>query len=411
MLSQRALDLQTQTSSIMNGHLLCATDPFSSTNQNGYLNFGIAENHLMNDWMLPYVNGQISIQAEDLQYFDLSGLKELKIAAKSFFSRHMGLNSLQPDNFVFMNGLSSVCECLSFSLFNSGDYMMIASPYYTGFEFDFQKRFGVNFLKVPLKIEADFQHQIEPFIEVYENFVDKHKIKAVIITHPHNPTGEIISLDFLKSIVEFARQRNLEIIADEIYALTNMSGEKFVSLLTLAGDYSHHVHWLYGLAKDFTLAGFKVGIFYSSNSQIVESMKLLSYFHCISSLNQRFCQKLFLDTKFVMDFITENNRRLKTTKSILLEALPKMRYYSGGSGLFFLIDLSPFLEDLTFSSEKILTQKLLSKYRIFFTPGKDLGMSRPGFYRLCFARDEKSIEELINRLQKFYTSEKIYRRI
>ena len=404
MISPRIKCLLNETSAIMQGHLLCASDPFSKENPRGYLNFGIAENHLMEDWTVPFVNQVNKLSAEDLQYFNLSGLEGLKQATVQFLQRHLKTPELNAENVVIMNGLSSVCESLSYALFSAGDYLMIPTPYYSGFEFDFQKRFGVNFLKVHLKESNSFKHTIKDFEEAYERFLHKDKLRALLITHPHNPTGEMIEEDFLKEIVGFAKERNLEIITDEIYALTNFYNKQHKTLLNYAGDYTDHIHFLYGLAKDFTLAGLKVGIFYSENKDVVEAMKLLSYFHCTSSLTQRFAERLLGDEEFVSSFLTENNKRLLSIKSKIKKGLPELKCIDGDSGLFFLIDLRNYMSEPSLAGEKELFDRLLKDYKIFLTPGQRLGMDIPGFFRLCFSKKTEYVEELITRFKKFLSN-------
>ncbi|MCB0390850.1 MAG: pyridoxal phosphate-dependent aminotransferase [Bdellovibrionales bacterium] len=402
MLSPRIKCLMQEASPIMQGHLTCATDPFTKENPNGYLNFGIAENHLMSDWTVEFVNKGDIVQAEDLQYFELSGLKDLREVIVNFFESYLHTPRLNPNNVVVMNGLSSVCEAISYTMFSKGDFVMMPSPYYSGFDFDFKKRFGVEFLNVPLKPENHFKHSIEDFICSYEKFEFKSKVKAILITHPHNPTGEVINKVFLRQIIEFAKEKKLEIITDEIYALTNFTKMPHNSLLAMAGDYKEHVHLLYGLAKDFTLAGMKVGIFYSENKDLVQAMKLLSYFHCTSSLTQRFTQRLLADHNYITKFMNENNQRLLAIKNKIKTELPSLKIIDGDSGLFFLVDLSSFLTEPTFDAEKKLYRELLDKYKIFLTSGGDMSMSIPGYFRLCFSKKIDEVNELIIRLKKFF---------
>ncbi|MCB9027395.1 MAG: aminotransferase class I/II-fold pyridoxal phosphate-dependent enzyme [Bdellovibrionaceae bacterium] len=407
MISNRAQDLIQGTSAILQGHLLCGRNPFSSKNPDGYLNFGIAENHLMEDWTLPLVNQLNVLEPSDLQYFELPGIESLRQTACNFFEKHLNLKSLNKNNLIVMNGLTSVCEALSYSLFSEGDYLMLTTPYYSGFEFDFQKRFGVNFLKVPLKIENKFEHRIEDFIKAYDSFEDKSKIRAILLTHPHNPTGEVIANSFLVSLIQFAKERKLEIISDEIYALTNFKNNSHQSMLSLSEDYREHIHFLYGLAKDFTLAGMKVGFLYSENKLLIQAMRSLSIFYCSSSLTQRFTERLLKSDMFIKSFMKENNKRLLETKNKIIQSLPELNFYHGNSGLFFLVDFRPFLQEATPAGEKALFEKLLNLHRVFLTAGSDMGMDVPGFFRLCFSRKSELVSELILRLKKFIINENI----
>ncbi len=398
-LSNRIQKIMSNPSAILEGHLICHSDPYSIDNPNGYLNFGIAENHLMDDMLLPYLNKENHLEKEDLQYFDLSGHPQLRKSCKLFFEKYFNFKIENPDNFVITNGLSTACECLSYSLFNDGDYLMIPTPYYTGFEFDFQKRFNVNFLNVHLESKNNFYHDIKLFKESYESFSDKSKIKAILLTHPHNPTGEVLSKEFLTDIIAFAKEKKLEIITDEIYALTRMDNGKHNSLMKIGKDYDEHIHFMYGLAKDFTLAGFKVGIFYSKNEKLVNAMKTLSYFHCVSSLTQKSSAKLLSDFEFIDLYLEENNKRLRETKNLIISSLPELKYIDGDSGLFFLVDFRKFLKEQSFEEERKLWRTLIHDYKISLSCGQDMGINEAGFFRLCFSKSKDSVNELIKRLK------------
>jgi 1-aminocyclopropane-1-carboxylate synthase 1/2/6 len=392
-------DLMGEPSAIVEGHLLCASDPYSTGNPRGYLNLGIAENHLMSDILVPYFQNHFPLEKEDFQYFDLSGLPSVKQATSKFLTKYLFIKDMNPENLILFNGLSSACECLSYSMFDEGDLMMIPTPYYTGFEYDFQKRFGVDFLKVKLKPENRFQHKVSDFVEAYESCENKDKVKAILITHPHNPTGEVLEEEFLRDIVKFAKDNRLEILSDEIYALTRMDQGNHRSIYEFAGDYREHIHFMYGLAKDFTLAGLKVGIFYTENPQLKEAMSSLTYFHCTNALTQRFLEQFLSDYVFLDEFIKLNQVRLKEVKNHLTQSLPDMKIIDGDSGLFFLLDLREYLPEQSFDAETKLFQKLLNEHKIFLTAGQDLGMEVPGYFRLCFAKAPEIIDEFILRFK------------
>ncbi len=401
MISNRMNNLLDSPSAIIEGTMACAQDPYSENNKSGYLNFGIAENHLMSEELLPLFKKATPLSKEDIQYFDFSGTKELRLNFSNFFNEFLNIRDMNPENIVFFNGLSSACECLAYSLFNNGDLLMMPSPYYTGFKYDFQNRFNVKFLDVPLKQENYFKHTVADFEQAYENCTEKEKVKALLITHPHNPTGEVLSEEFLIGIVNFAKKNKLEIISDEIYALTRMDEGKHQSIYNFSQDYKEHIHFMYGLAKDFSLAGLKVGVFYSENKELVKAMATLTYFHNINSLTQRFLEKFISNFDWINNFLKTNNQRLKVTKDKIISGLPQLKTFHGESGLFVFIDLREYLLEPTFESEMNLFSKLLNTYKIFLTPGKELGLSIPGYFRLCFAKEPQNVDELISRLKKF----------
>ena len=94
-------------------------------------------------------------------------------------------------------------------MFDEGDYLMIPTPYYTGFDHDFTKRFKVNFLYAHLEAKNSFQHDINAFRDAYNQCEDKDRVKAILLTNPHNPTGEILSAEFKKDIINIENDRTI----------------------------------------------------------------------------------------------------------------------------------------------------------------------------------------------------------
>lgn len=398
-LSERAKALLDSPSAIVEGHKRCAEDPYhSEDNPNGYLNFGTAENHLVSDLLLEKLNQKIELNDSHIQYNQLHGSDKLLEALASFSDKYLNISNLSPENFTVQTGLSAVCESLSFTMFDAGDLLMIPTPYYPGFDYDFKMRFKVNFLEVDLKSENNFKHDISLFEKAYDECTEKNKVKSILLTHPHNPTGEILSRKFMIDIVGFAKKNNLSIITDEIYALSTPEESQHRSIFPIADNAGVECHFLYGMAKDFSLAGLKVGFHYSNNTEINEFMQAISYFHPVSSQTCELVANILEDDSFLLNLIKTNRQRLAKTKSLFLKNLEHLSFISQDGALFVMWDARFWCK--TFEDEAELQRRLLDEMKINFIAGKDLGLKEPGFFRVCFSRSDKEVLELAKRLKE-----------
>jgi aspartate/methionine/tyrosine aminotransferase len=397
-LSRRAKALQAKPSAIMVGHSICSENPYSTENPSGHLNFGTAENHLMNDLLIPKINQHQELSAEHIQYCQLNGLEDVRFTIARFFETYLNLKNVNHDNIVIQTGVSAICESMSFAMFDQDDEIMIPTPYYSGFEHDFTKRFGCKFLNVALDPNNEFLHQIEAFKKTYEASQNKEKIKAVLITHPNNPTGEILREGFMDELICFCKENNLELISDEIYALSNHDGSAHISLYQKAVEANLPAHFLYGMAKDFALAGLKVGFYYSEDEELLESMKNLSYFHPVSSQTQLLVKNVLSDESFLNTYIPRNQLKLREVATVIISQLPMFKFIPTESGLFMLLDLTDNCK--TFEEERVIFQTLLDHVKINLTPGSELGLSTPGFFRVCFAKSKRDVLEFIVRMKK-----------
>lgn len=394
MISKRAQKFVSKPSAIMEGYIKCLDDPFTKQNTDGYLNFGIAENYLNDDLLLPKLNQSTEIKAEHVQYNSINGGEKIRELMANFFQKYLGLKEIDPTKIVINCGLSSLCESLSFGLFDEGDKILIATPYYTGFEHDFTKRFGCQFVPVHLSPEENFQHKIKYFEEAYQNHPDA---KAVLICHPHNPTGEILSDGFHKDLIQFCLKNDLEVISDEIYALSNHNQIQHHSLYQNAVDAGLTAHFMYGMAKDFCLAGLKIGFYYTNDEEALPAIQANSYFYPVSSPSFLILENIFSDQKFLESYIPENQYRLQRVKQRIISELPEFDFIPGESAVFMLLDLSSYCCD--FETEVKIHQLLLNQAKINLTPGSEMGTKYPGFFRICFTRDEEQVGHFIQRMQ------------
>ena len=119
----------------------------------------------------------------------------------------------------------------------------------------------------------------------YSSHPDPNRIKALILTNPHNPLSLCYSPSVLRQCMSWCHKRGIHFVSDEMYAMSTIltPGEDvkpgvqpFVSALQIAGlnqddvkggesrkqkivdtDYSKtHVVW--GMSKDFGSSGIRM---------------------------------------------------------------------------------------------------------------------------------------------------------
>ncbi len=397
MVSKRASKILSEPSAIMEGMRIASENPYSLKNPKGFLNFGVAENHLLNEMLLKKLNEPLNLEAEHIHYSSLSGIDSTKYVIKDFLEKYLGLSHLDQNHITIQNGVSALCESLSYALFDEGDEILIPAPFYPGFIYDFESRFQCNLNRVQLDSNNGFKHNIDPFKKAYNG-----KVKAVLITHPSNPTGENLNIGFFKDICDFCLKYDLDLICDEIYALSQI-GNQFQSLYQYAREKKVKAHFLYGLAKDFCLGGQKFGVFYTENEKLTEAMQTLCYFYTTSTATQKLVENLLGDHEFVDSYNLENQKQLLITTEILIQELNMYKIIRPDAGLFCVFDLSSYCA--SFEDEEKLYLKFINYIRVNITPGRALGLDSPGYFRVCYMRSKHEVLEFIVRMKKFYENE------
>ncbi len=104
----------------------------------------------------------------------------------------------------------------------------------------------------PLREENDFRMDVD---EVASLVTDRTRL--IVISSPHNPTGSILTDDDLRAIAEIAVERDLVVLADEIYGRLQYEGEP-LSIATLPGMAERTIT-LDGFSKTFAMTGWRLG--------------------------------------------------------------------------------------------------------------------------------------------------------
>jgi aspartate/methionine/tyrosine aminotransferase len=231
-------------------------------------------------------------------------------------------------------------------------------------------------------------------------------IRALLVTSPNNPLGTVLSADEVRTAIEFARRHRIEVAFDEIYAHSIFSGRPFESALRWREaypDYRDHVHFIYGMSKDFTLGGLRIGIYHNPSPEVLRVMASLAYFSTIPADTQRMLAGVLADAAWVDAFLAENRRRLGAALACWnteLQSHTGAGAFPAEAGVFAWLDLRPWLDEPTFAAEQRLYEKMITTARVSVLPGEVFHSAEPGWFRSCFAQSHSTLREAAERLAK-----------
>lgn len=100
--------------------------------------------------------------------------------------------------------------------------------------------------------------------------------KLLVINFPHNPTTEVVDLEFFQKIVDFAKEHKMFVIHDLAYADFTFDGYQAPSFLQAEGAKDVGVEF-FSLTKSYSMAGWRVG-FCCGNRDMVQALtRIKSY--------------------------------------------------------------------------------------------------------------------------------------
>ncbi|GFO28459.1 1-aminocyclopropane-1-carboxylate synthase-like protein [Plakobranchus ocellatus] len=132
---------------------------------------------------------------------------------------------------------------------------MLPRPYYFRLHFDFLDRARVRILPVrqpnPTPGRNRYALDVAELEAAFQQAVKQGKtVRAIHITNPSNPTGDVYTPQELTDLLHFAHRHKLHVIANELYGLSVCDPDvSFTSILALPHPDPLRVHFMWSFSK------------------------------------------------------------------------------------------------------------------------------------------------------------------
>lgn len=331
-----------------------------------------------------------AIRNNHTDYTETAGLLELREAACNYINRLYGLTYNPHDEVIVTVGASGALDITFRTILSEGSEVIIPTPVYVGYEPLVQLCNGVsvyvNTTENDFKLTAD----------LIENHLTD-KTRAIVLPYPNNPMGSLLSKDELQDIADLLANKDIFIVADEIYSELNYVDKHFsIASFKQVRDKTIVIN---GVSKSHAMTGWRIGFAFAPSYLIKEFYKIKSFNTvCATSISQ-----------YAAVVALEKEQTSDVEVQLMKESYQKRRDYvykrlidmglevTLPEGAFYIF---PSIKQTGLPSMDFV-EKLLDEENVAVIPGSAFSKDGEGFIRISFAQSMDQLEEGMDRLEKF----------
>jgi len=361
--------------------------------QEDVISLGVGEPDFAAPWSAREAGIQ-SLETGRTSYTANRGKRELREEI-SRDAHRFGLDYSPDDEVLVTTGVSEGVDLAFRALFDPGDTVAVVQPTYVSYVP------GVTFagaepLPVPTRAEDDFKLTYERLREAGADEAD-----GLIYCYPNNPTGAIMTREELEEVADFARENDIVVLADEVYAdLTydsdgdNDGNGEHASIATLEGMRERTVVFN-GFSKAYAMTGTRLG-YALGPSEAVGAMNRIHQYTMLSAPTT--AQYMAIDAlRRCGDDVEEMRSAYNRRRNLVLSRLDEIGMDCfEAKGAFYVFPEVPDGED-----DDEFAEGLLEEEEVAAVPGSVFGEGGEGHLRMSYATGTDELKEAMDRIERF----------
>ncbi|HEV3022969.1 MAG TPA: pyridoxal phosphate-dependent aminotransferase [Pirellulales bacterium] len=341
-----------------------------------------------------------AMAAGHTHYTPVGGIPELRAAVAKQYRRRHGLD-YSPQQVVVSNGAKHSLHNVFTALCDPGDEVIIPAPYWVSYA-ELVKLTGARPVIVPTREADDFK-----LAPAQLRAAVTPRTRILLICSPSNPTGNMYSLDELGALADVAIEKNLMVVADEIYERLVYGNNRFASFATLRPGLAERTITVNGVSKAYAMTGWRIG-WTLSPGPIAKAMESLQSQETSnpSSVSQ-YAALAALDgpQECVDEMLAEFAKRRDFVRRRIAE-LPGLSCAEMGGAFYAFINIQQHLgrkyagKQVNNSSDWCL--ELLAQQNVATVMGSAFGAE--GYARLSFATSLENLRAGFERIEAFLSN-------
>jgi aminotransferase len=300
----------------------------------------------------------------DIYHYSHSmGLPELRKKLSKYFLEKYDIPFNYEKEIIVTAGSKIGIYMALMAIINPGDEVIVQEPCWVSYPEQIKLCYGI-----PVQVPFDKSiYEIENYITV--------KTRAIIISNPHNPTGNIYTEKELQYLLALAEKHNIWILSDEAYS-DFVNDNSFISPGKIDREKKHTIIFN-SISKNYGISGWRLGYIISNEKLIYEVLKINQHLMtCPATILEYYVIKYFdkileITLPQINDLISKRHRLAKYMEEVGLKRMP------GNATFYFFVSI----DASKLSSEEFCTRLLKEEY-ICVVPGIGYGKTCDRFIRV-----------------------------
>ena len=329
-----------------------------------------------------------ALQAGETRYAHRRGIAPLREAICAYLNGLYGTELGEERITCFGSGMTSIMAACQ-TLLGNGDNIVLVSPIWPNI-FYCAYAMGAEPRHVRLEPGDHWQLDLDRLFDACDD-----RTRAIFVASPSNPSGWVMPAEQQRALLDFARERHIWIIADEVYHRIVYDTVTVPSFLEIAAP-DDPLYVVHSFSKAWCMTGWRCGF-------LVHPEALGRQLGDLSGINNTgsatFVQHaavaaLQQGEPFVRQ-VVEHCRRGRDNVFQRLAGMPAVTLTRPEAAFYAFFKVNGVTDDLHFA------QDLVREERVGLAPGSAFGPGNEGYLRLCFAGDGERLSEAMNRLEAF----------
>jgi aspartate aminotransferase len=329
--------------------------------------------------------GIAAIEAGHTRYGPPAGLPTLRQAIATDAGRRRGLD-VNPSQVIIGPGAKPALFFPTLALVHPGDEVIYPDPGFPTYAAMIGVAQGVP-VPVPLDEDNDFAFNLDRFDRALSD-----RTRAIVLNSPSNPTGGVLSHAVLEHIADAARQRDLWVIADEIYARLAFDAP-VISIASLPGMAERTVI-CDGFSKTYALTGWRLG-FGIMPEVLADRVELLltHSIGCTATFTQYAGLAAINGPQDQVEAMVSEYKRRRDCFVAGLNAIPGIKCRMPQGAFYAFPNITAYGR-----TAQWLADYFLEEVGVAVLPGTDFGVGGEGYLRLSFANSMENLETALDRM-------------